>query len=80
MKVPTKSEPTDTTLKPQDAQEVLVSIVEAALQFRGDRANLSTIAKLANRAAPMLRLDATARAAAENGATIEVARRLGLVS
>ena len=77
MKAPMKSEPNN---KPQDAQAVLVGIVEAALQFRGDRANLSTIAKLANRAAPMLRLDATARAAAENGATIEVARRLGLVS
>jgi hypothetical protein len=77
MKAPMKSEPSN---KPQDAQAVLVGIVEAALQFRGDRANLSTIAKLAIRAAPMLRLDATARAAAENGATIEVARRLGPVS
>jgi hypothetical protein len=79
-KSPTAKTPTTGNNKPQDAEATIVSIAELALAFRGDKPSLATIARLTNRASWMLRLDANARAAAENGATIEVAKRLGLIS
>ncbi len=73
-----KTEPASN--KPASAEDVVVEILESAIAFRGDRPNLSMIARLSNRAAGLLKLDQQERLAVENSAAIAVARKRGLLA
>jgi hypothetical protein len=57
----------------------LVGVLESAIAFRGNKVNLATVARLANRASWLLKLSNEDRSAVENSAAIAVARRRGLI-
>jgi len=67
---------------PKQAVEALTTIIETALDFRGEeRPNLTTVAKLASRGSGLLKLDdVDVKISVENAATIAVAQRLHLIS
>jgi hypothetical protein len=62
------------------ATDVLVQIAEIVMRYRNERPTLAAVARSANRASGLLRLDREARLEAENSATIALARKLGLMS
>jgi hypothetical protein len=72
-----KSESTKPT-----ATDTLVSISELVLKFRGEeKPNLATVARVANRASGLLRIkDLDEKMEVENAATIQIAKKHGLMS
>jgi hypothetical protein len=64
------------------ATDTLVSISELVLKFRGEeKPNLATVARVANRASGLLRLkDLDEKMEVENAATIQIAKKHGLMS
>ena len=64
------------------ATDTLVSISELVLKFRSEeKPNLATVARVANRASSLLRLkDLDERMECENAATIQIAKKHGLMS
>jgi hypothetical protein len=64
------------------ATDTLVSISELVLKFRGvEKPNLATVARTANRASGLLRIkDLDEKMEVENAATIQIAKKHGLMS
>jgi hypothetical protein len=63
------------------AVDTLVAVTEIVLQHRGDKPTIASIARVTNRASHLLRIgDLDERLETENAATIQIAKRQGLMS
>ena len=70
----------DTTTKPK-AVEVLAGVTEMVLGYRGDKPTIAAIARVTNRASHLLRIgDLDERLEIENGATVMLAKKHGLMA
>ena len=70
----------DTTTKPK-AVEVLDGVTEMVLGYRGDKPTIAAIARVTNRASHLLRIgDLDERLEIENGATVMLAKKHGLMA
>jgi hypothetical protein len=74
------------TTKPEaapqpSATDVLVQITEIVMRWRNERPTLGCVARACNRASGLLRLrDLDERLEVENSATIQLAKKMGLMS
>jgi hypothetical protein len=74
----TKSEPKTETPK---AIEAIGAIAEVVIAFRANgKPSLADLVKIASRAAVLLKLDGDEKAGIENAATMQIAKKHGLVS
>jgi hypothetical protein len=72
--------PSSVSAPQPNATDTLVQIAEIVMRWRAERPALATVARACNRASGLLRLDRDERLEVENGATIALAKKLGLMS